>query len=477
MGQQSQRSSDKRDEQIAQLKAELERAYLIINQLQQENAQSHSQEAYFQNDDGHGYPLFDNGVSNSHSQKPPHRVRRHISKSSFNKLAQLQFVAIVAAVASGLAIVGVIVTSFKTKNVKEQIAKSSVSQTLNLPSHPPIVPTWAIAKSLPVPSRQLVRENSELAYNLQTNPNFIQSQYLQVIVNDLVNLTIAKGLPKKPLSITLINAKTGEIAGYHQDILRYPASVVKMFWLVALYAQIENGIWTNESDFNPYIAKMIYESDNEAASFIVDQITNTQSLPELKGEEFQKWQGQREQVNRFFQQAGYKDINISQKTFPLPYLKLPEPKGSDLQLRRDPNNYTKPIRNKITTEQAARLLYETCYMKQAVSPEASIKICGWLKRDINSEVWKKEPPDPDKFNPIRAFFGESLANTDVRLDSKAGWTSNSRQEAAVVATPDDQTIYILAIFADDPTYANDYKIFPKMSRLVYDRMTAHSFLK
>ncbi|MHC5825766.1 MAG: hypothetical protein ACYT04_60440, partial [Nostoc sp.] len=126
MGQQSQRYWDKRDEQIAQLKAELERAYLIINQLQQENAQSHNQEAYFQNDDEHGHPVFDNGVSNSPSQKPTHRVRRRISKSSFNKLAQLQFVAIVTAVASGLAIVGVIVTSLKTKNVKEQITKPSV---------------------------------------------------------------------------------------------------------------------------------------------------------------------------------------------------------------------------------------------------------------------------------------------------------------------------------------------------------------
>ncbi|WP_026733116.1 serine hydrolase [Fischerella sp. PCC 9605] len=342
-------------------------------------------------------------------------------------------------------------------------AKSSSRKPLNLRAIRPPRPDWAIAKSLPIPSRQLGKEYSEVAYNLTTSPDFSQSQELQRIVNDIVKLATAKGLPRKGLSITLIDANTGETAGYQQDIPRYPASVVKMFWLAVLYAQIENGIWNNEDDFTPYIAKMIKESDNEAASYIVDQITGTRSQSRLKSAKFQKLKNKRQQLNRFFQQAGYKHINISQKTFPLYYLNLSRPKGSELQML----GKTVWNSNKITTKHAARLMYEICYLKQAVSEQASQKMCKWLKRDLNPEAW--QDPNLYSFNPVRGFFGQSLSKANVSFHSKAGWTSRSRTEAAMVSTEDNKS-YILTIFAQNSAYANDGEIFPQISRLVYKRM-------
>lgn len=121
---------------------------------------------------------------------------------------------------------------------------------------------------------------------------------------------------------------------------------------------------------------------------------------------------------------------------------------------------------------AARLLYEILN-GQAVSPEASKKMSGWPRRDLNPEVWKKLPPNPIDFNPVESFFGESLPS-NVQFYSKAGWTLGSRQEAAFVATQDGKTVYILVVFADDTAYASDKKIFPDISRLVYDRMTERS---
>lgn len=474
MEQQPQFDMDQRDEQITQLKAELERAYQVIDQLRLEISQ-------LQNPGGQFSILLKNKVSISAQGNQHYKQKPEISKRLFNKLSTLRFVAIVTTVASTLTFVGVVVANVITNYLAEQSTKASVnlSQSFNLPSVSPVLPlpAWAIAKSLPIPSRQAGQGNSVFTYNLKTPPNFKPSRELQAIVNELVNLTLVRGLPTKPLSITLINAKTGENAGYQQDKLRYPASVVKMFWMEILYSQIESGLWAKEVDFIPYIAKMIQESDNEAASFIIDKITDTQSALDLNDEQLKIWINKRQQLNRFFQEAGYKDINISQKTFPIPYLKLTEPKGSDLEIRRDSTKPEQPIRNKITTEQAARLLYETCYVKQAISPKASQKMCEWLKRDLNPKAWKKQPLILDEFNPIRAFFGESLSNTDVELYSKAGWTSNSRQEAALVATRDGETIYILVIFADNSEYAKDEKIFPKMSRLVYRRMTTRSSLR
>ncbi|MBW4627913.1 MAG: class A beta-lactamase-related serine hydrolase [Brasilonema octagenarum HA4186-MV1] len=356
--------------------------------------------------------------------------------------------------------------------VKSSSKQNSKSVTPAVP-----VPDWAIsrrldatpiAKSLSIPSRQAGKQNSQVVYNLKKPPNFKDSQELQGIVNNLVELAADENLPKEALSVTLINAKTGETAGYQQDIPRYPASVVKMFWMVVLYAQIDSGIWQNERDFAPYLAKMIQESDNEAASFIIDQVTGTRSESELKSEKFQLWKNKRQQLNRFFQEAGYKNLNIIQKTFPVDYLNLQEPEGSESQLLNNPvGNW-----NKITTKHAARLLYEMCYAEHAVSLQASRKMCGWLKRDLNPKIW--QPPDSYDFNPVRSFFGESLPDTRVRFYSKAGATSASRSEAAMVVTEDNKTAYILAVFAPDSAYADDGQIFPKMSALVYKRMTSGS---
>jgi hypothetical protein len=386
----------------------------------------------------------------------------------------------------GLAIVGTLLVTLIPKNLLEKSGKLAVSQSLNSPttsfasrsrftakastpkslklrSIPQALPSWG--KSLPIPSRQAGQEDLEVVYNLKTPPNFKHSQELQVIVNDVLNLATVNNLSKAPLSITLIDAKTGETAGYQEDTLRYPASVVKMFWMVALYAQIENGIWENEDSFIPYITKMIRESDNEAASFILDQFTNTQSSSELSSDKFKSFKNKRQGINRFFQKASYKDINISQKAFPVDYLNLSEPKGNELQMLGNPIWDW----NKITTKQAARLIYEVCYSEQAISQQTSKKMCKLLKRDLNPNVWQK---DSFGFNPIQSFFGESLSNTNVRFYSKAGLVSLARGEAAMVATENNEKTYILTIFAQDSTYASNSQIFPAISRLIYQRMNA-----
>ncbi|MBW4576388.1 MAG: hypothetical protein KME08_14015 [Aphanothece sp. CMT-3BRIN-NPC111] len=51
---------------------------------------------------------------------------------------------------------------------------------------------------------------------------------------------------------------------------------------------------------------------------------------------------------------------------------------------------------------------------------------------------------------------------------KSGLGFGSRNEVAFVTKRDGEAVYILAIFADDHAYAQDGKIFPNMSSLVFD---------
>ena len=324
-------------------------------------------------------------------------------------------------------------------------------------------------KPIPPEEKEILGEN--IHYNIQRQPNLKKSQQLQLVVDNLLTLCQDNELPISNVSITLIDVNQNTIAQHKGDVLRYPASVVKLFWLVILYSYVEEGKINLDSQLASEINKMMAKSDNEAASFIIDKITQTQSGRVISSNQFYKWYLKRNQLNDFFRTADYSNLNITQKTFPIPVLKEygKRPKGRDLKMRhlegRDENN---PIRNKLTTWHAARLMYEIVN-NQEISPQYSQKIQSHLERDLNPQAWKNIDPRFE-FNPVRAFFGESLP-TNIRFLSKAGWTSSTRQEVAYIETSDQKTKYILAIFVEDQAYAKNWDIFPKLSKSAFQQMT------
>ena len=375
-------------------------------------------------------------------------------KKRSTKLLRLQFAGIVTGVALTVSLIGLFL--YKQNADNNQVAKTADKSTPEL-------------SSLPVPSASPLSlnetiENSELTYNIQTSPNLNKNRKLQKIVDEVVDFTKSQKFPIQPLSITIIDVETGEHAGYQQEKLRYPASVVKLFWMVNLYAQIEKGI-LSEAEFPEYLDSMIQKSDNEAASYIVDRITKTEYKQNIKGEEYKTWRTKRLKINQYFKKAGYENINVSQKTFPIPSLKLSRAKCSELKLRDNPQ---KQNRNKISTQQVARLLYEI-NKNQSVSEKSSSKMARILTIDAETRNIKRHDKNLNEFNPVRGFLSSSLPNK-ANFKGKAGWTSGSRNDAAIITTPNGKT-YILVIFAQDRAYASDWEIFPDISKLVFNRMT------
>lgn len=52
-----------------------------------------------------------------------------------------------------------------------------------------------------------------------------------------------------------------------------------------------------------------------------------------------------------------------------------------------------------------------------------------------------------------------------------GWTFSNRNDAAIIATPDGKHKYILVLFGDDPSFYKDKKLFPEISRMIYQEIT------
>ncbi|MEB3231771.1 MAG: serine hydrolase [Leptolyngbyaceae bacterium] len=295
-------------------------------------------------------------------------------------------------------------------------------------------------------------------------PSFSPDWRLQKVVDDVVEIVKERGLPTQKLSVSLVNLTDGSCcayAGFNDSDPRYPASVVKLFWLVILYNQYSDGTIAQNSISETEIHEMIADSDNEPASRVLDLITQTSSGVDLPPDELDQWINKRYSTNYFFENLGYYNLNISQKTFPIPYLQLNGPEGREKQMRGDENQ---PLRNFLTTYSTARLLYEID-IDQAIAPEYSEKIKSHLLRNLEVEAWQYVP-----FNSIDGFLGEGLPPDSI-FYSKAGWTSANRNDSAIIESPDGSVKYILVVFGDDAAFKEDEDIFPMISREIYSRLS------
>ncbi|MEM7758860.1 MAG: serine hydrolase, partial [Cyanobacteria bacterium P01_A01_bin.40] len=98
----------------------------------------------------------------------------------------------------------------------------------------------------------------------------------------------------------------------------YPASIVKLFYLVAIQEWLQGGMVPESLELNRAIRDAIVESSNDATSLLVDVLTGTTSGPELPPQPFVTWQKQRNIINRYFRSLGWSElesINVNQKTW------------------------------------------------------------------------------------------------------------------------------------------------------------------
>jgi len=282
---------------------------------------------------------------------------------------------------------------------------------------------------------------------------------LQDLVNRAAKNTLDrfadKKLEEKQLSITLIDLRDAQqpmTASFRGNERIYPASVVKLFYLVAAERWLEDKKIQESAELSRAIRDMIVDSSNEATQYIVDVITHTTGGYELPPKEMEEWQYQRNAVNRYFASLGYSNINVNQKPF------CEDAYGRE-KVSRGPNGEN---RNKLTTDATARLLMEIVTGK-AATPERTKLMMDLLKRDYTGK--SKDPDDQG-----HGFTGIALQGVEgVKLWSKAGWTSTTRHDAAYLEMPDGGK-FILVTFTTD--HSNEREIIPTVARVIIEGMKA-----
>ncbi len=280
---------------------------------------------------------------------------------------------------------------------------------------------------------------------------------LQQLVDRAAKTTLErfadKKLEEKQLSITLIDLRDAQhplTASYHGNERIYPASVVKLFYLVAAQRWLEDKKIQESPELTRALRDMIVDSSNEATQYVVDVITQTTGGYELPPKEMEEWQNKRNAVNRYFTSMGYTNINVNQKTF------CEDAYGRE-KVSRGLNGEN---RNKLTTDATARLLMEIVTGKVA-TPARTKLMMDLLKRDYTGK-------SADADDQGHGFTGIALQGMDgVHLWSKAGWTSTTRHDAAYIEMPNGAN-FVLVTFTTD--HANERDIIPTVARIVIDEL-------
>jgi hypothetical protein len=288
-----------------------------------------------------------------------------------------------------------------------------------------------------------------------TTAGHAQKPTLQDLVNRAAKTALDRFADKKlqdnELSITLIDLRDPKRpvnASFHGNERIYPASVVKLFYLVAVHRWVEDKKIEQTPELTRAVHDMIVDSSNEATQYVVDVLTHTTAGYELPPKEMEEWQYQRNAVNRYYSSLGYTNINVNQKTF------CEDAYGRE-RVSRGPNGEN---RNKLTTDATARLMMEIVTGK-AANATRTAAMMELLKRDYTGQS-----SDPD--DQGHGFTGITLqGRAGFRLWSKAGWTSTTRHDVAYIETPDGAK-FVLATFTTN--HANEREIIPTVARVIID---------
>ena len=282
-----------------------------------------------------------------------------------------------------------------------------------------------------------------------------QQTSLQDLVNRAAKTTLDRFADKKlqenELSITLIDLRDPKrpvTASFRGNERVYPASVVKLFYLVATNRWLEDKKIEQTPELTRAVRDMIVDSSNEATQYVLDVLTHTTGGYELPPKEMEEWQDKRNAVNRYFSSLGYTNINVNQKTF------CEDAYGRE-RVSRGPNGEN---RNKLTTDATARLLMEI----------VTGKIANAARTTAMMELLKREytGTSNDTDDQGRGFTGIALQGREgFRLWSKAGWTSTTRHDVAYVEMPDGGK-FVLATFTSN--HSNDREIIPTVARVVIE---------
>ncbi len=285
-------------------------------------------------------------------------------------------------------------------------------------------------------------------------PAFTPSPRLQAIADRAAQTAIerfrARKLASTDFALTLVDLSTPaqpRHAHIRGDVPIYPASVIKLFFFAAAHRWMEDGRLTDTPELRRALRDMIVDSSNDATHYVVDLLTGTTSGPELPDAELELWFEKRNAITAYFAGLGYTGVLAHKKPWG------DGPYGRESQATR----LFEPKRNMLTTDATARLLTEIA-SGQCVTAARSAEMMTLLSRT---------PAKDDKTKDVQSAFTGPALPPGAKLWSKAGWTSQTRHDAAYIELPNGAK-FVLVVFTTN--HAREKEIIRTLARTIVESL-------
>jgi beta-lactamase class A len=248
--------------------------------------------------------------------------------------------------------------------------------------------------------------------------------------------------------IALERGRAPRLAHRNGNAPIYPASVVKLVYLMAAYAWEERGELRIDGDLDRQLTAMIYDSSNTATQQVFRRLTRTEPGPALSGEEYAQFHHRRHAVKRWLEGLGVTGIHSIHPT----YNGGGDLFGRDVQLLQDSSasggisnrSGTFSNRQAMTAVATAKLL-ALLASDLALSPESSAEVRRRMRRDPARQAYQRN-----------RIAGGALDSPGVEVYSKTGTWGPIFADAGIIRGAAGRQL-VLAVFMDsEPAYRGTF---------------------
>jgi hypothetical protein len=238
------------------------------------------------------------------------------------------------------------------------------------------------------------------------------------------------------------------LGSFQGDIPMYASGASKVVYAIALGHKLQQNNGRVGGKMRSDLHAMLADGSAEATNRIVDAVSGTESGDELSGGDFRSFTKKRNYANWMFQCVGFQNFNVNQKMW------VGDPSPRDLQLLGAKQNLNYVNSNRMTSNQAAALLF--LLNENAV---ISSKFSCQLKDDMTRQVTQVKR---GALSGIAAGLPHGSRMVGIQ-----GYTKQDFNDIQLVTLPNARS-YILAVmtrYNETPT-----NFVPNLSRIVSHRM-------
>jgi hypothetical protein len=249
-------------------------------------------------------------------------------------------------------------------------------------------------------------------------------------------------------SLVLIDLNKNEYAVHKPNELRYPASLSKLFWAIALLRVYEQSELEIDESIQSLIFESIHESDNNAAAEILDLIVSINDIAASLD-----CDRRQDVISTTIGRLGVlPQTSLIRSNYPLS--DSPDPKGCDL-------GYPK---NQVSAWDVAQLLYRLNHCLPSL--DLSNDSCNLV---IDAMLQNQFEENQEEYGMTKGFMGQHVPETTT-IFTKVGFTLSQGRSEAIIMNVHGEGAFLAVVMGDGKRFSDYEEFLPQYGATIHNLM-------